>query len=119
MKNTEQKAFEIAQIIEDGKARNTIVINISSLNSWTDYFIISTVSSSTQMAGLENQIKEYIKENDLAFHQTNKKMSDGDDWKLLDIGDIVVHLMSENAREFYNLEKLWQAGEVLDFHKKV
>lgn len=117
MKNIEQKAFEIAKIIEDGKGKNTVVINVSALNSWTDYFIISTISSSVQTQGIQKQIKDYIKENDLTLHLTNKKTNDGDDWNLIDIGDIVVHLMSENARTFYELEKLWQSGEVLDFHK--
>ncbi len=44
---------------------------------------------------------------------TNRKAPDGDDWNLIDIGSVVVHLMSAPAREFYDLEKLWHAGKVL------
>lgn len=115
MKTTEQKACEIAKLMEEGKGDNVLVLDISGLNSWTDYFVIVTVSSSTLQQGLLKQIKDYIKDNDLEIHKTNRKMPDGDDWFLVDLGNIVVHLMSESAREFYNLEKLWFKGNQLEF----
>ena len=114
MKTTEQKAIEIAKLMQDGKGENVTLIDISGLNSWTDYFVIATVSSSTQQQGLAKQIKEYIKENDLEIHLTKRKSPDGDDWNLIDLGAIVVHLMSAQAREFYNLEKLWFNGKVIE-----
>ena len=49
----------------------------------------------------------------MEIHVTNKKSPDGDDWNLIDIGTVVVHLMSQDARSFYELEKLWHMGEVL------
>ena len=110
MKSTEEKAIEIAKLMEDGKGNDVTLIDISELNSWTDYFVIVTVNSSTHWQGLYKQIKEYIKANDLEIHLTNKKSPDGDDWNLVDLGPIVVHLMSPQAREFYDLEKLWHAG---------
>lgn len=116
MKTTEQKAKEIAQLMEDGKGRDVVVLDVSELNSWTDYFVIVTITSSAHWQGLYKQAKDYAKTNDLEMHLTNKKMSDGDEWNLIDLGTIVVHLMSENARSFYDLEKLWHAGKVIDFH---
>ena len=114
-KTNEQKAIEIAKLMEDGKGKDTVLMDISELNSWTDYFVITTVSSSTHWQGLYKQIKEYIKDNDLEIHLTNKKSPDGDDWNLIDLGVIVVHLMSAQAREFYDLEKLWHAGRTIEF----
>ena len=115
MKTMEEKAREIAQLMEDGKGNDVTLLDISGLNSWTDYFVIVTVTSSTHWQGLYKQIKEYIKDNDLEIHLTNRKSPDGDDWNLIDLGSIVVHLMSETARSFYDLEKLWHAGKIIDF----
>ena len=115
MKTMEEKAIEIANLMEDGKGIDVTLLDISGLNSWTDYFVIVTVTSSTHWQGLYKQIKEYIKDNDLEIHVTNRKSPDGDDWNLIDLGSIVVHLMSESARSFYDLEKLWHAGKVIEF----
>ena len=115
MKSMEENAIEIAKLMEDGKGIDVTLLDISGLNSWTDYFVIVTVTSSTHWQGLYKQIKEYIKENDLEIHVTNRKSPDGDDWNLIDLGAIVVHLMSETARSFYDLEKLWHAGKTIDF----
>lgn len=115
MKTMEEKAKEIAKLLEDGKGNDVVVLDISQLNSWTDYFIIVTVNSSTHWQGLYKQVKDYIKQNDLEVHLTNKKSPDGDDWNLIDLGSIVIHLMSEQARAFYDLEKLWHAGTVIDY----
>lgn len=114
MKTTEEKAREIAKLMEDGKGKDVTLLDISGLNSWTDYFVIVTVNSSAHWQGLYKQVKEYIKENDLEIHLTNKKSPDGDDWNLIDLGAIVIHLMSEQARQFYDLEKLWHNGKIIE-----
>ena len=118
MKTTEQKAIEIAKLMEDGKGKNVTLNDISGLNSWTDYFVIVTVNSSAHWQGLYKDVKDYIKNNDLEIHVTNRKSPDGDDWNLIDLGNIVVHLMSEAARDFYDLEKLWHAGRIIDFNNE-
>ena len=102
--------------LEEKKAEDIKVLDISQVSVLADYFIIATVTSSTHWQGLAKQIKEYIKDNDLEIHLTNKKSPDGDDWNLIDIGPIVVHLMSDAARQFYDLEKLWHSGTIVDFH---
>ena len=98
MKSEKEKAMEIAQLMDDGKGRDVTVIDVSQLNSWTDYFVIVTVNSSVHWKGLYKLVKDYVRDNDMEIHITNKKTSDGDDWNLIDIGTVVVHLMSEGAR---------------------
>ena len=112
MKTDKEKALEIAQLMEDGKGKDVVVLDVSQLNSWTDFFVIVTVNSSVHWKGLYKIVKDYVKENDMQIHITNKKTPDGDDWNLIDIGTVVVHLMSD-ARNFYDLEKLWFKGEKL------
>ena len=112
-KSIKDKDLELAQIMEDGKGEDVTVLDVAKLNSWTDFFIIVTVNSSAHWKGLQKEAMEYVKDNDLQVHLTHRKMSDGDDWNLIDLGPIVIHLMTKEAREFYELEKLWYAGEKL------
>ncbi|MDE5615061.1 MAG: ribosome silencing factor [Treponemataceae bacterium] len=112
-KTIQEQALELAQELENGKAENVTVIDVSGLNSWTDFFVIATVRSAAQIQGLQKQVKDYVKANDMQIHVTNRKQPDGDEWNLIDIGPVVVHLMSQDARDFYELEKLWHAGTVL------
>ena len=112
-KTTKQKALELAQLLEDGKGQDVSVLDISKLNSWTDYFVIVTVTSGAQAEGLYKYVKDYNKENGLEFHQTGHKSPQGNEWILLDLGAIVIHLMTKEARDFYELEKLWHAGTKL------
>ena len=114
MKTIEEKAIEIAKLVQDGKGRDVVLIDVSSISSWTDYFVIATVTSSAHLQGLSKDIKDYIKDNGLEIHLANKKSPDGADWNLIDIGPILVHLMTETAREFYDLEKLWYAGKRIE-----
>ncbi|MBO4387104.1 MAG: ribosome silencing factor [Treponema sp.] len=117
MENTEKteqdKALELAALMEDGKGQDVRVIDVTGLNSWTDYFVIVTVTSSAHWQGLFRSVKEYISQNGMEIHPTTKKTSQGDDWNLIDLGSVVVHLMSPDARAFYDLEKLWHAGKIL------
>lgn len=113
MKTTKEKAIEIANLMQEFKGEAVLALDVSQLNSWTDFFVLVTTNSATHSKGLFKQVKEYIKENNLEIMVPKRKIPDGYDWTLIDLGVIVIHLMSEDAREFYNLEKLWQAGEVI------
>ena len=110
-KTVKEMALEIAKLMEDGKGTDVCVLDVSELNSCTDYFVISTVSSGPHWQGLYKEIKDYIKDTDLEIHKIHNKTSQGNDWNLIDLGPIVVHLMSQEARDFYELEKLWHAGK--------
>lgn len=110
-KTVKEMALEIAKLMEDGKGTDVCVLDVSELNSWTDYFVIATVSSGSHWQGLYKEIKDYIKDTDLEIHKIHNKTSQGNDWNLIDLGPIVVHLMSQEARDFYELEKLWHAGK--------
>ncbi len=106
-----EKAERIKSYLEDHKCDDVQIVDMSAAEcSWTDAFVIATVSSVGHLKGVVHQLwGELI---DLGLNVNNRHKSPGDDgWELIDCGDIVIHLMSAELREFYNLEKLWKATE--------
>ena len=112
-KTSKEQALELAQLLEDGKADDVTVIEVTKLTSCADFFVIATIHSSAHWQRLAKQIKDYVKANDMQIHLTHTKTAGGDDWNVIDIGSVLVHLMSADARNFYELEKLWHAGNFI------
>lgn len=109
---TKTNAEKLKVFLEDHKCVDTAVIDVSAECSWTECFIISTVSSVGHLKGVVHQIWDEL--NSLGLTVSNRhKAPDASGWELIDCGDIVIHLMSSELREFYNLEKLWKATENL------
>lgn len=100
-------AVAIGRLLRDGKASDVVVLDITGKNSFADFFVIATTASATQSQGLQKQVLGVIKDLGLEVRPARRKIPDGDDWVLIDLGDVIVHLMSETARSFYDLEKLW------------
>lgn len=114
-KNKRDAAIALGKVLVDHKGENVKVLDVSGSNTWADYFIIATVSSSAHSRGLQKHVYETLKDLTLEIHPTKRKMPDGDEWTLIDLGDVIVHLMTETARDFYDLEKLWfNAKELLN-----
>ena len=102
----------IAALIDDHNGIDTTVLDIKEQSSWTDYFVISTVSSYAHMKGVVRYLRKYLSDN--SVDPLNRRKSIGDEgWMLIDCGNFVIHLMSPDAREFYELERLWFAGKVV------
>lgn len=111
---TREAAVALGKLLVDHKGGNVMVLDVSGKNSWADFFIIATATSSAHSRGMEKHVLESLKELSLSIRPTKRKIPDGDEWILIDLGEIVVHLMSETARSFYDLEKLWfGASELL------
>lgn len=102
-----EAAVRVGQLLVDYKGGEVVVLDVTGRNSWADYFVIATVTSGSHSRGLQKHIYEYLKELDLEVHPARRKIPDGDDWTLLDLGPVIVHLMTPMARSFYDLEKLW------------
>ncbi|MDR1786212.1 MAG: ribosome silencing factor [Spirochaetaceae bacterium] len=115
MKTLQDIALELAALLEDGKGRDVTVLDVSEISSWTSCFVIATSASSTHWKSLYKLVKDYCGASGGAveIYAPQKKIPDGDDWVLIDLGGIVVHLMSAEARGFYDLEKLWYNGKKL------
>nr|WP_314995247.1 ribosome silencing factor [uncultured Treponema sp.] len=103
----EQAALRFGTLLRDLKAESVAVLDLREAHIWADFFVIATISSGKQASGFEGKILEAAKEMNIEQYRTVRKSPDGDEWKLLDFGSIVVHLMSPTARKFYDLERLW------------
>jgi len=101
-----EQASSLARLLEEHKGQDVSMMDLREISNWTDFFIIATVSSIAHMDGLERHIKEFCAENEIDILGSSRKSTD-DEWRLIDLGQIIVHLMTSNAREFYELERLW------------
>ncbi|MDR2784282.1 MAG: ribosome silencing factor [Treponema sp.] len=100
-------AQELGELLRDHNGKDVVVLDLRELNIWTDFFIIATVTSYIHVQGLLRHIKEFAREKDLEIFHRRRKPDPDNEWNLVDMGNIVVHLMSERARSFYELERLW------------
>lgn len=104
--------INICKFIEERKGEDTVAIYIGEQSTFTDYFIITTVSSFTHLRSIYRDLRDYLSEhNSPALH--SQKFLKENDWVLLDCGRIVVHLMTQEIRVFYDLERLWRQGKTL------
>ncbi|HHY82645.1 MAG TPA: ribosome silencing factor [Clostridiales bacterium] len=96
-------AQEIADILDDRKAENIIVLDISRLSILADYFVIASGRSELQVSALHDELNKRLSAkgiNPLHLDQSKR-------WVVLDYGDIIVHIFHHEERSFYNLERLW------------
>ncbi|MCL2808498.1 MAG: ribosome silencing factor [Treponema sp.] len=104
-----ENAAKLTELLREHKGQDVSLLDLQGINNWTDYFIIATVSSKTHMDGLERHVKEFCHEREIDILGCSRKDSD-DEWRLIDLGSIIIHLMTSNTREFYDLERLWRAA---------
>ena len=98
--------------LEDHRGEAVTALDLRELHSWTDFFVIATVSSGAHRDGILRQIREFTESRGLHPPRPARggKNAGGGDWTLLDMGTAVVHLMGEKARAFYELESLWSTA---------
>ena len=101
----------IVNALDDKRAVDITVMDLSTASETLDYFIVATGESSLQLKAMEDGVKEELKSAG-----TMPKAIEGPSgrWVLMDYGYIVVHVMSPDAREFYDLEGLWADAERLN-----
>ncbi len=103
----------IAKKLTELKGEHVVALDISELNSWTDSFIIATVSSLGHLRGVVRELRSFLQEIDVPMYQKHKQIGE-DGWELVDCGNIIIHLMAREIREFYDLEKLWHQGKKVE-----
>ena len=107
----EKIAFEVTRALDETKGMNIKLLKIDKVSSLADYFLICTGTSNTHVRTLCDYA-EYTLE--LGEPMLGREGHRGNSWELLDYGTIVVHVFTEEAREFYALERLWADAEQVD-----
>ena len=95
----------VVEALEDIKARDIVVLKVEHLSSMFERVIIATAESTRQVNALANNVQVKLKELGAKVHGIEGTA--GGEWALVDLGDIVVHVMQPAARALYNLEELW------------
>ena len=88
------------------RARNAVILDLRQLPSFTNFFVICSGASDTQVEGISDAVRDELEDNwnERPWHREGDRNAD---WVLLDYVDFVVHIFLEDKREYYNLERLW------------
>ena len=105
-----QSAVEAAQ---DKQAVDITVLNLSGAGAFAEYFLLCSGQSQPQIQAIGEAIEEKLRsQGRRVAHREGKSSAE---WVLLDYGDFVVHIFSERARQYYDLERLWRSAERVTF----
>lgn len=102
----EQLKDLIVNALEDVKAQDVSVIDVRDRTSVTDYMVLASGTSSRHVKSLADSVVTDAKEQGIKV--SNVEGAGGSEWILVDVGDVVVHVMMPATREFYDLERLWR-----------
>lgn len=106
--NSEAVVEMAVKTLEDMKGIDLTVIDIIGKSSIADAMIVVTGTSQRHVRSLAESVRLAAKEAD--HPPLGVEGADSSDWVLVDLGDVIVHVMTEEKREFYSLEKLWSVG---------
>jgi ribosome-associated protein len=97
---------------DDKKARDIVALDISEIASFANYFVFCTGDSSRQMQAIADEVEQRLRAS--GIRPSHVEGYQNAEWILMDYIDLVVHIFSKNARTYYDLERLWRDGKILD-----
>lgn len=106
-------AYLAATLLDKKKARDITIIDIGEKSGFADYFVIATAGNLRQLSSLANNLEDGLAEESIIVHHIEGKGDSG--WILMDYGDIIVNLFTEEQRDHYNIEKIWSDCIRLEF----
>ncbi|NMP16847.1 ribosome silencing factor [Thalassotalea sp. Y01] len=102
---TEQLVEFVLEQLDNMKARDIVTIDVQGKASFTDFMIICSGNSTRHVKSITDNLHTEVKRS--SFDSLGIEGNDIGEWALLDLGDVVVHVMTDDIRDFYQLEKLW------------
>ena len=112
MLSAKEVAIAVTKALDEKKGRDIKLLKIDKVSSLADYFLICTGNTNTHVKTLCD-FAEYTLEQ-LGEPMLGREGHRGNSWELLDYGSLVIHVFTEDAREFYSLERLWADAEQVD-----
>lgn len=112
MEQANQMIRIIYDALSDKKGEDIKVIDISEISVMADYFVITNGNSDSQVNALVENVEEKMHKAGYSLKQQEGNRSGT--WVLLDFGDVIVHVFNKENRSFYNLERVWNDGRVVD-----
>ena len=103
---------EVIQVLDDAKADDIVTIELAGKSSVADYMVIASGRSDRHVGAIADQLQRRIKE--IKYGTMRVEGQPQNDWVLIDVGDLIVHVFRPEVREFYNLEKMWMADTSAD-----
>ena len=100
------------------KASNLVVIDLREIASFTEFFIVASGGNQRQVQAISDEINEQLKK-ELNSRPVRIEGYSSGEWVLLDYGDFIVHVFEKNAREFYDLERLWRDAKRVDIPAEI
>lgn len=111
-----QKAILCAEEALDRKAEDLLVLEVSRLSSFADYFVICSGKSSRQVQGIADNLASSLRQR--GIKPAGIEGSREGHWILMDYGDVIVHIFYEPVRQFYDLESLWSEARRIDLEQE-
>ena len=105
-------ARHIVEAIADKKGDDVLLLDIRDVSILADYFVIGSTTSERQAKAIVESIKQEVKQT-FGVRSLHVEGETAGGWVLMDYGDVIVHLFTEEARAYYDLEGLWQGGQVV------
>ena len=104
--------LEAVRAAEEKQARNIRVLDLREVTSFADYFVIASGANSRQIQAIADEIHQRLKK--LGEMPNSMEGYDNADWILMDYGDYLIHIFSEKARLYYDLERLWRDAKTVE-----
>ena len=105
-------ALQIADVIAEGPARNTLVLDIHGLTTISDFFVITSGENERQLRAIARDVREELEKLDIRPNRAEEG-STASGWLLLDYGMVIIHILDVDQRSFYRLEELWSDAPTL------
>lgn len=107
-------ARQILEIVEDKQASNIVLLDVHEQTTLADYFLIATVDTLRQAKAIEDDMLGKLRlEQNIRPLTMDGVETGGGGWQVLDYGDVIVHLFTEEMRDYYKLEQLWSKANVV------